>query len=201
MKNINYIISGILGLAIIGLFIMNFTNNSEGESVQNNVPANSEITESGISVAYFKVDSVLANWDLYFDQQKDLASKQKQMETDFESKSKGFMKRVEDAQYKIQKGLVTRAEAEQLQQQLGAEEQNLMNLQNNYAAQLQEEGIVKNRQMIEKIEQYLKKYNEDNGYSYIFSYSFGGNLLYGNEAFDITSEVIEGINKEYPVEE
>jgi outer membrane protein len=200
MKNINYIINGILGIAVILLFVLYFTDNSTGESVQNNDPINSTIAESGMTVAYFKIDSVLANWELYFAQQEELTSKQMEMETDFESKSQGFMKRVEDAQYKIQRGLVTRAETEQLQQQLAAEEQNLMGLQQNYAAQLQEEGVVRNRQMIDKIEQYLKKYNENKGYSYIFSYSFGGNLLYGNEAFDITTDVIEGINEEYPIE-
>ncbi|MFC2079907.1 OmpH family outer membrane protein [Bacteroidota bacterium] len=201
MKNINYIINGILGAAVIVLFVLYFTNNSGEEQEQNSTPENYAVAEGGVSVAYFKVDSVLANWDLYFAQQKELTSKQQQMETDFESKSSGFMKRVEDAQYKIQRGLVTRAEAEQLQQQLAAEEQNLMGLQNEYAAKLQEEGVVKNRQMIDKIEQYLKKYNMNKGYSYIFSYSFGGNLLYGNEAFDITADVIKGINEEYPVVE
>lgn len=200
MKNINYFINGILGAAVIALFVLYFTDSDASETTENKIPVNNTVTEGGVSIAYFKVDSVLANWDMYFAEQEKLGSKQQQLETDFESKSQGFMKRVEDAQYKIQRGLVTRAESEQLQQQLAAEEQNLMGLQNEYAAQLQEESVVKNRQMIDMIEQYMKKYNVDKGYSYIFSYSFGGNLLYGNEAFDITLEVIEGINIEYPVE-
>jgi outer membrane protein len=200
MKNINYIINGILGAAVIALFVMYFTDNSDGDSVQKSAPANRVAVEGGASVAYFKVDSVLANWNYYFAEQEKLAAKQTQLETDFEGKSSGFMKRVEDAQYKIQRGLVTRAESEQLQQQLAAEEQNLLGLQNEYAAQLQEEGAVKNRLMIDMIEQYLKKYNEDKGYSYIFSYAFGGNLFYGDEGLDITDEVVNGINEEYPVE-
>lgn len=198
MKNINYIINGILGAAVIVLFVLHFTGNTAREGAESGTTSHSISAEGGVSVAYFKVDSVLANWNYYFETQEQLSSKQQQLETDFESKSQSFMKRVEDAQYKIQRGLVTRAEAEQLQQQLAAEEQNLMGLQNNYANELQEEGLVKNRQMIDKIEQYLKKYNQDKGYSYIFSYSFGGNLLYGDAAYDITAEIIEGINKEYP---
>jgi outer membrane protein len=199
MKNINYIINGILGAAVIALFVLYFTGNSDKASVSQNAPANSVVAEGGTSIAYFKVDSVLANWDYYFTEQEKLAAKQTQMETDFEGKSSEFMKRVEDAQYKIQRGLVTRAEAEQLQQQLAAEEQNLMGIQSDYSAKLQEEGLVKNRLMIDMIEQYLKKYNQDKGYSFIFSYSFGGNLFYGNEANDITNEVVKGINQEYPV--
>lgn len=205
MKNINTIINVILGAAVIVLFVLHFTDDDKGMESESKSPETMNATAitgpiTG-SIAYFKVDSVLANWKLYAATQQKLAGKQKELETDFNSKSDSFQKRVQDAQYKIQRGLVTRAEAEQLQQQLAQEEQNLMGIQNSYTQQLQEEGLVKNRQMIDKIEQYLKKYNEDKGYSFIFSYSFGGNLLYGDEALDITSDVIKGINEAYPAEE
>jgi outer membrane protein len=201
VKNINYIIHGILGAAVIVLFVLHFSSGSGETAVQAKPAADSAAVQGSGTIAYFKIDSVLANWELYFDMQEQLSAKQNELETDFESRSQSFMKRVEDAQYKMQRGLVTRAEAEQLQQQLAQEEQNLAGLQNNYAMQLQEEGVVKNRQMIDKIEQFLKSYNEDKGYDYIFSYSFGGNLLYGDAALDITDEVIRGINQAFPAEE
>ncbi len=201
MKNINYIINGVLGAAVIVLFVLYFSGGSDDKPIQFSGHSSDSTSQGNGAIAFFKVDSVLANWELYFDMQEDLASKQQQLETDFNKKSDSFMKRVEDAQYKIQRGLVTRAEAEQLQQQLATEEQNLMGLQQNYGVQLQEEGVVKNRQMVDKLEQFLKIYNENKGYAYIFSYSFGGNLLYGNEAFDITDEIIKGINEAFPAEE
>ena len=200
MKNLNYIISGILGAAVIVLFILQFSGQPETPTEKIVAKADSAVEAGAPSIAYFDIDSVLANWEYYFNIQEELASKQQKLETDFESKSQSFMKRVEDAQYKIQRGLVTRAEAEQLQQQLASEEQNLMGLQNNYAAELQEEGVVKNRRMLDNIEQYLKEYNQDKGYSFIFSYSFGGNLMYGAEVHNITDEIIAGINEAYPPE-
>jgi outer membrane protein len=200
MKNFNHIIHGILGAAVIALFVLQFTGKSAGTPAGQSEKQEMVQTAVETSIAFFEIDSVLANWELYKDVQAKLASKQQQLETDFDSRSQSFMKRVEDAQYKIQRGLVTRAEAEQLQQQLASEEQNLMGLQNNYAAELQEEGIVRNRAMIDNIEKYLEEYNKEKGYSFIFSYSFGGNLLYGAEANNITPEVIEGINRMFPVE-
>jgi outer membrane protein len=201
VKNINYIIHGILGAAVIVLFVLHFTGGTAETTAQAKPAADSAVVQGNGTIAYFKIDSVLANWELYMDVQEKLSAKQTELESDFESRSQSFMKRVEDAQYKMQRGLVTRAEAEQLQQQLAQEEQNLAGLQNNYAMQLQEEGVVRNRQMIDKIEQFLKTYNEDKGYDYIFSYSFGGNLLYGDAALDITNEVIRGINQAFPPEE
>jgi outer membrane protein len=207
MKNINYIINGILAAAVIVLFVLQFSGKGVGgtsetressgnssEKPENAIPAGE------VAIAYFDIDSVMANWTLYADVQTKLAAKQRQLESDFESKSQSFMKRVEDAQYKIQRQLVTRAEAEQLQQQLATEEQNLMGLQNNYSTELQEEAVVRNRQMIDNIEKYVAEYNRDKGYSFIFSYSFGGNLMYGNKAYNITQDIIKGINEAYPVE-
>ena len=207
MKNINYIINGILAAAVVVLFVLHFSGKSTGmpsetsktsgssaEQPENAIPAGE------VAIAYFDIDSVMANWAFYGDVQEKLAAKQRQLETDFDNKSKSFMKRVEDAQYKIQRQLVTRAEAEQLQQQLASEEQNLMGLQNNYTTELQEEAVVRNRQMIDNIEKYVEEYNRDKGYSFIFSYSFGGNLMYGNEAYNITQQIIKGINEAYPAE-
>jgi outer membrane protein len=202
MKNINSIINGVLGAAVIALFVLYFTDGDKSDVHAASASSDSALVQSGdLSIAYFNVDSVLSNWNLYFQMQEELAARQTSLESEFAGKQQSFMSRVEDAQYKIQRGLVTRAESEQLQQQLSQEEQNLMTLQNQFSMQLQEEGAVKNRQMIDKIEQYLKKFNETAGYTYIFSYSFGGNLLYGDDAFNITAAVISGINEEYAVEE
>ncbi|MEX0982564.1 MAG: OmpH family outer membrane protein [Bacteroidales bacterium] len=207
MKNINYIINGILAVAVIVLFVLQFNGKSTGEPSETSKPSGSSVEQAEnaipageVAIAYFDIDSVMANWTLYADVQEKLAAKQRQLESDFESKSQSFMKRVEDAQYKIQRQLVTRAEAEQLQQQLATEEQNLMGLQNNYSTELQEEAVVRNRQMIDNIEKYVEEYNRDKGYSFIFSYSFGGNLMYGDKAYNITQQIIRGINEAYPAE-
>ena len=202
MKNINYIINGILAVAVIVLFVLHFTGDRTAEPSQEQSADRPEnaIPAGEVAIAYFDIDSVMASWTLYADVQEKLAAKQRQLESDFDSRSRSFMKRVEDAQYKIQRQLVTRAEAEQLQQQLATEEQNLMGLQTNYSTELQEEAIVRNRQMIDNIEKYVETYNRDKGYSFIFSYSFGGNLMYGDKAYNITQEIIQGINEAYPVE-
>ena len=41
---------------------------------------------------------------------------------------------------------------------------------------------------------YLERYNEVAGYDYIFN---GANVLIGEEAYNITADVLEALNKEY----
>ena len=196
MKIANIVTNVVLGAAVIVLFVFHFSGEKSekgGELASAAMLAN----PGEISIAYFNMDSVMSQWDLYNDYQQDLAQKQTELEADFAGRTETFYQSVQDAQYKIQKGLVTRTEAEQLQQQLQTEEQNLQVLQNQYMGQLQEEGMVRNRQMLDKIETFVAELSETQGYSYVYSYSFGGNLIYGAKSLDITTAVVEGLNANY----
>jgi len=196
MKIANIVTNVVLAAAVVVLFVLHF---SGGEKTENKTEqSNVQMADpSDISIAYFNMDSVMSQWDLYFEYQQELGQKQSELEADFAGKTESFYQRVQDAQYKIERQLVTRSEAEQLQQSLAAEEQNLMALQNQYTADLQEQGMVKNRQMIDMIERYVKELSESTGYSYVYSYSFGGNLIYGAKTYDITTQVVAGLNQKY----
>lgn len=197
MKIANIVTNVVLGAAVIVLFIFQFSGDEKREKGGDHAASAVLANPGEISIAYFNMDSVMSQWDLYFDYQQDLSQKQTELEADFAGRTETFYQSVQDAQYKIQKGLVTRSEAEQLQQQLATEEQNLQVLQNQYAGQIQEEGMVKNRKMLDMIETYVAELSETQGYSYVYSYSFGGNLIYGAKPYDITSEVVKGLNVKY----
>ena len=49
--------------------------------------------------------------------------------------------------------------------------------------------------------EYLKVFNADKDYQFIFSNSFGDNLLFANERLDITYSVLPGLNAKYRAEE
>ena len=197
MKTTNIVTNVVLAVAVAVLFVLHFTGGEKGNSKGGASKAATVVNPSDISIAYFNMDSVMNNWDLYFSYQQDLAKSQAEMEAEFAGKTESFYQRVQDAQYKIQRQLVTRTEAEQLQQQLGTEEQELMALQNQYSADLQEQGMVKNRQMMDMIERYVTRLSNEQGYSYVYSYQFGGNLIYGAKPYDITSLVVAGLNETY----
>jgi outer membrane protein len=197
MKIANIITNAVLGAAVVVLFILHFSG-GEKKAAQDGAAVSGEMSElPDISIAYFNMDSVTSQWDLYFQYQQALGQKQAEKEAEFAGKTETFYQSVQDAQYKIQRGLVTRSEAEQLQQQLATQEQNLMTLQNQYAAELQEEGLVNTRKLLDMIERYVAELSEANGFSYVYSYQFGGNLIYGAKPYDITSQVVAGLNAKY----
>ena len=197
MKISNIVVNVVLAVAVAVLFVLHFTGGEKGENKGGAVQAATVLNPSDVSIAFFSMDSVMNNWDLYHSFQLELSQKQSEMEAEFAGKTESFYQRVQDAQYKIQRQLVTRVEAEQLQQQLGVEEQELMALQNQYAADLQEEGMVRNRQMMDMIERYVTKLSLEQGYSFVYSYQFGGNLIYGAKPYDVTSQIVVGLNEIY----
>ena len=197
MKILNIVVNVVLAVAVAVLFVLHFTGGEKGGNKGGDVQAAAVMDLSDINIAFFSMDSVMNNWDLYHSYQLELSQKQSEMEAEFAGKTEAFYQRVQDAQYKIQRQLVTRVEAEQLQQQLGVEEQELMALQNQYAADLQEEGMVKNRQMMDMIERYVTKLSLEQGFSFVYSYQFGGNLIYGAKPFDVTSQIVAGLNEAY----
>jgi outer membrane protein len=199
MKNLNYIIHSVLGAAVVVLFILHFTGGEEAAQKTPTTTADSPRAASELTIAYFNVDSVMASWELYVNTQNELASKQSKMSNEFQKELNDLQKRQSDLQYKYNKQLILQIDAEKESQKLAADQQNLQTKYTNSAQQLQQEALVRNNQLIDKLEKFLKKYNEDKGYSFIFSYTFGGNLMYGDKAYDITSDVISGINVEYPV--
>jgi outer membrane protein len=197
MKIANIVTNVVLGAAVIVLFFFHFSGDERKEKSGEHAVSAEMADPSDISIAYFNMDSVMSQWDVYFEYQQELGQKQAELEADFAGRTETFYQSVQDANYKIERGLVTRTEAEALQQQLAGEEQNLMTLQNEYGAQLQEEGLVKNRKMLDLIERYVKELSQEKGYSYVYSYSFGGNLIYGAKPYDITSQVVVGLNEKF----
>jgi outer membrane protein len=76
--------------------------------------------------------------------------------------------------------------------------QNLENQKRVMESQIQEEGIKTMEELRKRINEFLDEYNKTQGYSYIFSYSAGLNVLfYKDPVNNITNEVVSGLNDAY----
>lgn len=201
MKKLNLIINVVLVIAVGFLFFLHFKSQPDSVKEESEPAKAASILDGNLSIAFIKIDTVLSNMSMYADLTDDLNSKQKKLESNFTSQYQAFEKEVSDYQSKVTKGLLTRREAQEVEANLGNKQMELENKRNNYLTELQEEGIVAQNKVINYIMEYLTEYNSDNRFEYIFSYSFGGNLLYANNGLDITSEVLEGLNQKYAAEQ
>lgn len=194
MKNLNIVIFSVLFLAVATLFFLYFTGNGKNDkTITPQAPA--DVASEGI--AYINIDTVIFKFEMFFDRREELMEKQKKAEAELNSKGSQYEKNARDFQEKVNKGLVTRATAAEMEQALLQQQQDLINLRDKLQSDLLEEEQVMNRQIIEYITSYLEEYKADYNYQYILGKSFGSAVLYGDSGLDITHKVLDGLNNKY----
>jgi outer membrane protein len=197
MKKLPLILFIALFLAVAVLYLLHFTGSkktakSDTPEVIADIP--------GRGIAFINIDTVIYKFDMFFDRREDLMAKQKKAEAELTSKGNQYEKNAKDFEEKVNKGLVTRATAAEMQQGLIQQQQELVTLRDQLQSDLLEEEQVMNRQIIEYITSYLEANKSQYNYQYILGKSFGSVVLYGDSALDITRKVLDAINKQYQSE-
>lgn len=197
MKKLSVVLYVVLFLAVAGLYFMHFSGSKT--SVKNSTTAINP-GKPGQGTAYVNIDTVIFKFDMFLDRRNDLISKQKTAEAEMNTKAGQYDKNVKDYQDKVNKGLVTRATAAQMEQGLGQQQQELVALRDKLQSNLVEEEQVMNRQVLEYITKFLQENRTDYNYQFILGKSFGSVVLYGDASQDITQKVLDAINKQYKTE-
>jgi outer membrane protein len=194
MKNLSLILNGILIVAVGVLFYLHFAS---GPRVKKSKGADTMVPITGVPIVFINIDTLLNNYDYFADLQTEMQDKQSELEAQLTSRTRTYEQNAQDYQNKANKGLITRREAAELEQSLYTEQQEILQLRDQLALELQEEEQVRNRRLIENIMVFLKDYNKEYNYQFIFSNSFGSNILFARDSLDITYSVLNGINQQY----
>ncbi|MCU0460785.1 MAG: OmpH family outer membrane protein [Bacteroidales bacterium] len=196
MKKLSIALFAVLFLAVAFLYFLHFTGKKDKKSTRN--ISQTEIKSEGI--AFINIDTVIYNFDMFFDRRADLMEKQKKAEAEYTSKENQLKRSAADAQEKVNKGLVTRAQAAEMEQALYQQQQELAALSQNLQNNLMEEEQVMNRQIVDYITTYLEENKSQYNYQYILGRSFGSVVLYGDTGLDITQKVLDALNQKYQTE-
>ncbi len=195
MKKASLIYNAVLTVAVIVLFVLHFTSKSGSSSLSTG--AESSAAPAG-SIVYIQLDSLMSKYDLFNDLKSGLETKAQSIQDDLSKKGKAFERDYNDFNEKIQKGLITSSQAESLQRQLASRQQELQSLSQQKQMEMQEEESVLLRNVVDRLEKYLKKYNEEKRYSLILTTSgTPGSIMQGDSSMNITNEVVKGLNEEY----
>jgi outer membrane protein len=197
MKKLSVALFVILFLAVAALYFLHFSGTKK---TTKKTVTETSADNPAFGIAYVNIDTVVFKFNMYADRRAELLVKQKKAEAELNSKGSSYEKGVKDYQDKVNKGLVTRATAAEIEQSLYNQQQELVNLRDKLQSDLVEEDQVMNRQILEYITTYLDEHKAEYNYQYIFGKSFGSVVLYGNSAYDITQKVLDGLNLKYQTE-
>ena len=196
MKNINYVINGVLAVAVIILFVMQFSSKKESTVA----PAFTTEGDSTnlLPVAYVNVDSLLSNYNYSKDLNERILKMQEDYRLDMTQRSNALRTELNDFQRKYEaNAFLTTERAQQEGNRLQKKQEELQ----NYAAKKEQELAAKqmelNGQLRDTIVAQLTTFNQTKGYQIIFSNTMGDNILLSNPAYDITAEFLEVLNITY----
>ena len=197
MKKTSLIITVLLALAVAALYVLHFTGIGTGKpAAVESDPGLSEVPTGNI--VYIRMDSLLNKYDLFLDLQTDLNAKARIVEDDLTKKGRAFENDVTSFQEKVQKGLITRSQAETQQNQLASRQQELEQFAQQKQMELAEENQVMLNRVLDALKTFLAEYRVLNNYDLILTTDGNSNtIIEGTTALDITKDVVEGLNREY----
>ncbi|MBQ0085939.1 MAG: OmpH family outer membrane protein [Prevotella sp.] len=161
---------------------------------QNDKTAEKNTVKNELKIAYVVADSLTTQYKFAKDFTAVLEKKQKNSEATLNAKGQALQSAVQNFQQKLQQNEYTRERAEQVQRSLQKQEQDLNILQQRLAAELQNEQIKYMKAFQDSVRNFLKDYNKSKKYDLILDKSA---ILEGNDTYDITKDVINGLNKRY----
>lgn len=163
----------------------------------NNATSTTPTNAAASRIVYVNTDTLLNNYDYYKDVVKEFENKRFAAENELKRRSESFQNEVALFQRQVQAGGMSQQQGQTKQQQLAQKEQEILMYRDNTANSLAEEQAAKTDELISNIQDYLKKYNEDDRYDMVIGYSKGGGVLYAKDQMNITDEVLKGLNAEY----
>ena len=149
-----------------------------------------------LKIAFVEVDSIMTQYTYCKEKSAELEKKGNNIQKTLAQKQQALQNAAVKFQQDIQANKYTQQQAEAVQAGLQKQNNDLQVLNQRLSSEFQQETEKFNQELRKNIQQYLAEYNKDKKYSVIFSKQ-GDNILFADKAYDITNEVVAGLNKAY----
>ena len=190
---ISMFINAILLIAVIVLYILFFTGEKQA-SVKDIQP---QALTGMLRIGYVESDSILASYTLALEKSKELEEKGKNLEATLKKRQDQYEKDASYFQEQVSNNKLSEQSAQYIYNQLMEEQQKIYDLQNQYSAELAEMEMQVNIMLLDSVTNFLERYNRQFSFDYILGHNPGSNLLLKNPKYNITKQVIKGLNDEY----
>jgi outer membrane protein len=160
-------------------------------------PASSDTAASGMKIAIIEVDSLMTQYTFAKDYSVTLERKSNNARNTLTQKGNALQAAVNNFQQKLNNnGFQSREQAASVQNAIQRQQNDLQALQARLENELASETAKFNEALRDSLQNFLLVYNKDKKYDLILSKA-GDNILYAETKYDITQDVINGLNKRY----
>ena len=195
MNKIQTVVNVILAAAVVALFVLHFTSRPAAAGSADEAAV---VQEGNLPLAYLNVDSLLLKYTFAQEAQETLMSKQEDARLKLNTKLRTLQKEMADFQQKYENHAFLSAERAQSEyQRLQKKQQDLQELEDKLTQDIMLENQKLNLQLADSLTAYLEVFNADGRFHVILSNNAKDNILMANDGYDITNQVIDGLNARY----
>ena len=185
-----------IGLMSIGMAITS-CNKAVDEETETTETGTSQ--SGGVKIAYVELDTLMNQYQLYKDYSEVLTRKGNNIQNTLAKKQRTLESHAAAVQKKYESnGFTTRDELERAQASIQREQQELAQLADRLNSEFNEEQARINTEAKDSIQSFLKRYNKTKKFDYVMIKA-GDNLLIANPKYNITNDIVKGLNKQYKV--
>lgn len=209
LSKISLGINALLVVAVIYLFVKTSPSSSVSTDDESNtsyeLPENSAFKDGAEKkapiLAYINGDSLNANYNFIKDRSKSLEQKYRAAD---ERVRKEYQKRQQEVQELVayaQSKKLPDDEARVVEETLGRLQMEMEEIQQRESDNVMQKEMEMQKELVERVQKFLESYTKQKGIDYVVNYQSSTQfILYGNTAYDITADVLNGLNAEYATE-
>ena len=187
------ILNVVLLLAVGVLFYLHFSS-PKNKTVKLSETKAAPQNEHACRIAYFEMDSVENAFKLFKDVKNELGKEEDRMNNEMAHLEKQYRDRI--TQFQNQAPTMTQVQSENANREVIQMQENIKAKKQELDSKYQDLYIRKSREVKSKIEDFLKEYNAEKGFSYIVAFE-PSLFYYKDTAYNVTSDVVKGLNERY----
>ncbi len=196
MKNGLLVLNVVLLILVGILFYLHFDGKKTPASNTVTSKTTTENTSTPLRIAYFEMDSIENSFAMVKDVKNELSKKEDAVNSELARLEKTYRNKV--AQYQSEGQTMTQVQSEMAQKDVLQMQQTMQSRKQALDQEYQDFYMRKMKDVKTRIEQFLQQYNAQKGFSYILAYD-PGLFYYRDTTFNITGDVIKGLNKGYTI--
>ncbi len=149
------------------------------------------------SIAFVNSEVLLQGYDLVTKLSNQLDKQRQKKDGDFTQRQSEYEQEAAYFQQQVQAQTISEQSAQEIYQQLMVKQEELYALQQQYSNELGQLEFEMNVTLLDSVRNYLERMNTKTKFDYILNLDATGNIFVAKDTFDITSQVIDGLNLEY----
>ena len=196
--NRGLLIFNIVLLVLVGvLFYLHFSAGKK-TAAPRKVAASTNNSAPGddFRIAYFELDSITNSFTMVNDIKNELNREEAKMNGEMDQWQKRYTDKLSYYQNMAQKQQMSEIQSENANKEMLQLQETIRNKKQELDQRYQNLYMQKMQDVKTKIEDFLQEYNKSKGFSYIFAYE-PGFIYYRDTMFNITNDLVKGLNDRY----